>query len=306
MVVKSLTATTPWVTRVRVVVQLSWTSHLVPRTVAALYWPRVRNLPLPSPQSLRDLGFLDWAALARVFFAGLQPVSFSLRRSSVTSPTLWIVKMPEKKSADSGAAPALGSVGEPHLALARVELGPVRDALGQVERNEGARARHADENRPAGLDDDGLRRRRGWRRGRGGRRRRRGRRGGLERQRHGELAPRLVRVARRVDRTHDEHVVAGREHAEALRRRALPERADRRSGPVEATRHRLRRRERERGRGVRRRAGGPGFDRGAGGGVRSTVNAREAGVGSACRPRRARGPRTCAALGKRGGRAAAT
>ena len=74
---KSLTATTPWVTRVRVVVQVSWTSQVVPRTVAALYWPLVRNLPLPLPQSLRDFGFF-WAALAVLLRAFGQPVSFSL------------------------------------------------------------------------------------------------------------------------------------------------------------------------------------------------------------------------------------
>ncbi len=63
----SRTLTTPCVTLVIVLVQVSVTSHLVPRTVAALYWPRVRNLPLPSPQSLRVFGFLA-AALALPFF----------------------------------------------------------------------------------------------------------------------------------------------------------------------------------------------------------------------------------------------
>ena len=36
----------------------------MPRTVAALYLPTVRNAPLPSPHSLRDFGFFA-AALPR-------------------------------------------------------------------------------------------------------------------------------------------------------------------------------------------------------------------------------------------------
>src|SRR5262249_8214893 len=61
------TLTTPWVTRVSVPEQLSWTNHLVPRMVAALYLPVVRNEPLPVPQSLRVFGFLAaaWADLLR-------------------------------------------------------------------------------------------------------------------------------------------------------------------------------------------------------------------------------------------------
>ena len=42
---------------------VSCTSHVVPRTVAALYAPVVRNLPLPEPHSLRFFG-LRCAALA--------------------------------------------------------------------------------------------------------------------------------------------------------------------------------------------------------------------------------------------------
>jgi hypothetical protein len=53
----SRTETTPVATFVSVPAQLSCTSHFVPRIVAALYWPRVRNWPLPSPQSLRVFGF---------------------------------------------------------------------------------------------------------------------------------------------------------------------------------------------------------------------------------------------------------
>ena len=47
---KSRTVTDPRATFVSVLVQLSSTIHLVPRTVAELYEPEVRNLPLPSPQ----------------------------------------------------------------------------------------------------------------------------------------------------------------------------------------------------------------------------------------------------------------
>ena len=54
----------PCVTRVSVPAHESWTSHFVPRTVAALYLPVVRNAPLPSPHSLRVFGFFA-AALAR-------------------------------------------------------------------------------------------------------------------------------------------------------------------------------------------------------------------------------------------------
>src|SRR3954454_11123281 len=57
----SRTLTTPVLTRVSVPAQESWTSHSVPRTVAALYWPRVRKEPEPLPQSLRLLGL--WAAI---------------------------------------------------------------------------------------------------------------------------------------------------------------------------------------------------------------------------------------------------
>ena len=66
----------------------------------------MRNLPLPSPQSLRDFGFF-WAIDALRAFG--QPVSFSLSRSSMKPPTLWIVNRPSKKSAVSGGLPAVGS-----------------------------------------------------------------------------------------------------------------------------------------------------------------------------------------------------
>ena len=86
---KSSTSTTPWVTRVSVVVHVSWTSHLVPRTVAAEYWPLVLKRPLPSPHSLRVLGFLA-AADAEDFLAFGQPVSFSVS-VSVVRPPAWVI-----------------------------------------------------------------------------------------------------------------------------------------------------------------------------------------------------------------------
>src|SRR5215475_11631107 len=87
---KSLTDTTPLVTRVSVVVQVSCTSHVVPRTVAALYWPRVRKEPEPLPHSLRDFGFLaDASALPPFGHA-----SASVSCCSVTPPASLTLKMP--------------------------------------------------------------------------------------------------------------------------------------------------------------------------------------------------------------------
>ena len=97
----SRTRTTPCATLVMVLVQVSWTSHLVPRTVAALYWPRVRNSPLPSPQSLRVLAL---AAAALAFPSG-SPSSFSDRVSVVTPPDWLSLKMPSLNS----ALPPVGS-----------------------------------------------------------------------------------------------------------------------------------------------------------------------------------------------------
>ena len=54
---KSRTATVPRRTLVRVPSQRSSTSQIVPRTVAALYLPSVRNLPLPLPHSLPRTAF---------------------------------------------------------------------------------------------------------------------------------------------------------------------------------------------------------------------------------------------------------
>ena len=84
----SRTVTAPWVTRVSVPEHESCTSHLVPRTVAALYLPEVRNLPLPSPHSLRVLGL----AAAELAFLHGASVSTSLR--SVTPPFCESLKMP--------------------------------------------------------------------------------------------------------------------------------------------------------------------------------------------------------------------
>ena len=76
---KSRTDTLPRVTRVRVDVHLSSTSHLVPTTVAALCLPLVRNLPLPSPHRRRF--FFLAAAIALPAFGQL---SFSTSVSVVS------------------------------------------------------------------------------------------------------------------------------------------------------------------------------------------------------------------------------
>jgi hypothetical protein len=48
---KSRTLTVPRFTVVNVPSQRSWVNQIVPRTVAELYLPLVRNLPLPLPHS---------------------------------------------------------------------------------------------------------------------------------------------------------------------------------------------------------------------------------------------------------------
>ena len=63
----------------------------MPRTVAALYWPRVRKLPDPSPHSLRVFGFF-FAASAAALPEGHESVSVS--RSSVIPPPSLTWKMP--------------------------------------------------------------------------------------------------------------------------------------------------------------------------------------------------------------------
>jgi hypothetical protein len=52
LALKSRTRTVPRVTFVSVPSQRSWTSQIVPRTVAELYLPLVRKRPLPLPHSL--------------------------------------------------------------------------------------------------------------------------------------------------------------------------------------------------------------------------------------------------------------
>ncbi len=85
----SRTLTTPSVTLVSVPAHVSWTSHLVPRIVAALYLPVVRKLPLPLPQSLRVLGFL---ADARALLP--QGASGSTSVSVVIPPDWLTLKIP--------------------------------------------------------------------------------------------------------------------------------------------------------------------------------------------------------------------
>src|ERR1700754_1169720 len=97
---RSWTVTTPLLTRVSVLVHVSCVSHFVPRTVAALYWPRVRNEPLPSPHSLRV--FFFFAAAEALFARG--HVSFSVSASVVTGlePLVWVsLNRPSKKSAEA-------------------------------------------------------------------------------------------------------------------------------------------------------------------------------------------------------------
>lgn len=79
----SRTVTVPRVTRVRVPAQLSCTNHFVPRTVAELYLPVVRNAPFPSPQRWRVLGFFLAAALAPFV---LHAASDCVSASCVTPP----------------------------------------------------------------------------------------------------------------------------------------------------------------------------------------------------------------------------
>src|SRR4051794_33570144 len=95
----SCTDTTPAVTLVSVPEQLSCVSHVVPRTVAELYWPLVRKAPDPLPHSLRVLTRFFFAAAAAWPFAlgvahvGLAPASVSV--VSGCAPLVWpTLKMP--------------------------------------------------------------------------------------------------------------------------------------------------------------------------------------------------------------------
>src|SRR3954447_13707254 len=89
----SRTLTTPWVTRVSVVVHVSSVSQVVPRIVAALYRPFVWNAPLPLPHSRRFFFFLTADACALPF----EQLSGSVRVITVTgcAPLVCVtLKMP--------------------------------------------------------------------------------------------------------------------------------------------------------------------------------------------------------------------
>src|SRR3954451_2352806 len=88
----SRTWTVPRGTLVKVPSQRSSTSQMVPRTVAALYLPSVRNLPFPLPHSLprTDFGpffFVAASAADRAPFNGAhcERASWPFRTRSVTS-----------------------------------------------------------------------------------------------------------------------------------------------------------------------------------------------------------------------------
>src|SRR4051812_9551249 len=102
----SRTLTTPFFTRVSVPEQESWTSHSVPRTVAALYWPVVRNEPEPLPHRCRAFGFLVAFAAA---CARAHDASGSLSLRSVVRPGWGTLKMPPKNGAGCGGPPVLGT-----------------------------------------------------------------------------------------------------------------------------------------------------------------------------------------------------
>ena len=86
----SSTSTPPTFTVVSCRRHVSSTSHRVPRTVAALYLPAVRNAPLPSPQSLRFLGFFCAAeapALRAVELLGQREVVMPLDCVTLNNPS---------------------------------------------------------------------------------------------------------------------------------------------------------------------------------------------------------------------------
>src|SRR5215510_6242308 len=92
----SRTSTEPTATLVSVPSQRSCTSQRVPRTVAELYLPSVRNVPLPSPQSLRVFFFLAAAdAVLLAAFGHFASGSASLSTGIGLVAFFWlIVKMP--------------------------------------------------------------------------------------------------------------------------------------------------------------------------------------------------------------------
>ena len=181
----------------------------MPRTVAALYLPSVRNLPLPVAPQLAGLGLAGAAALACSSFGQAASVSISVR--VVMPPFCVTLKMPSQNSAVSGGAPAFGIEVSVDRALAGVDARADRDAL---ELGSAARRSSA----PWGLTritpllgtDDHRHVRHGDRRGRG----RHGRRGRRARQRL-RLSDREGRRGRAadvpaaIDRAHRERVRPG-------------------------------------------------------------------------------------------------
>jgi len=92
---KSRTSTDPCVTRVIVPRHVSVTTHLVPRTVAELNLPVVRNAPLPSPHSLRVFFFAAAAPAELLAFGHRASASASPRSVIGFAPWVWpTLKMP--------------------------------------------------------------------------------------------------------------------------------------------------------------------------------------------------------------------
>jgi hypothetical protein len=87
----SRTLAAPRTTRVSVAPQVSCVSHLVPLTVAALYCPRVRKEPDPSPHRRRVFFFFFFFAAADAR-PDCGQLSFSVSASVVTGfePLVWV------------------------------------------------------------------------------------------------------------------------------------------------------------------------------------------------------------------------
>ena len=145
---KSRTATRPRTTRVSVLVQLSWTSHLVPRTVAELYEPSVRNLPLPSPHRWRFFFFFA-AALALPGLLARQLLHQLQRRDRVRA--LGLAELEDAAVEVGRRRPALlvGRRDDRHAALQRVDDRPDRNLPARAERDEHSRPGQLDLHRPA-------------------------------------------------------------------------------------------------------------------------------------------------------------
>jgi hypothetical protein len=118
---KSRTLTRPRTTRVSVEAQRSCVSQRVPTTVAALCFPFVRNLPLPSPHSLRDFFLL--AAAAAEALRGQRSRSVSVNVVTGLEPFVWVsLNSPSKKSADAVLPPAWAAVIEIRPRRVSIEL----------------------------------------------------------------------------------------------------------------------------------------------------------------------------------------